>query len=65
MSTLPGLLTDHGSRDAVATDRSGHRPDTLPDGVVRARDVQDVVETLRWASAHRTPVVTRGGGPRR
>lgn len=59
---LPGLLTDHDSRDAVATDRSGHRPATLPDGVVRARDVQDVVEVLRWATAHRTPVVTRGGG---
>jgi glycolate oxidase len=59
---LPGLLTDTASRDAVATDRSGHRPATLPDGVVRARDVQDVVDTLRWATAHRTPVVTRGGG---
>ncbi|PRY13530.1 FAD-binding oxidoreductase [Kineococcus rhizosphaerae] len=56
------LLEDRAAREAVATDRSGHRPDTLPDAVVRARNVDDVVETLRWASAHRTPVVTRGAG---
>ena len=56
------LFTDEGSRRAVATDRSGHLPATLPDGVVRAATVDDVVETLRWATEHRTPVVTRGAG---
>jgi glycolate oxidase len=56
------LFTDEESRRAVATDRSGHRPATLPDGVVRAATVDDVVETLRWATEHRTPVVTRGAG---
>ncbi|WP_432542894.1 FAD-binding oxidoreductase [Kineococcus sp. SYSU DK002] len=62
MNPLTGLLTDSASRAAVATDRSGHVPATPPDGVVRARDVEDVVRTLRWASEHRTPVVTRGAG---
>ena len=56
------LFTDEDSRRAVATDRSGHLPATLPDGVVRAATVDDVVETLRWATEHRTPVVTRGAG---
>nr|WP_246314783.1 FAD-linked oxidase C-terminal domain-containing protein [Kineococcus aurantiacus] len=56
------MLEDLAAREAAATDRSGHRPDTLPDGVVRATCVDDVVETLRWASAHRTPVVPRGAG---
>ncbi|WP_380160758.1 FAD-binding oxidoreductase [Kineococcus sp. R86509] len=56
------LFTDEESRRAVATDRSGHRPATLPDGVVRAATVDDVVDTLRWATEHRTPVVTRGAG---
>lgn len=56
------LLTDEGSRRAAATDRSGHRPATLPDAVVRATTVEEVVETLRWATASRTPVVPRGAG---
>ena len=56
------LFTDEDSRRAAATDRSGHLPATLPDGVVRAATVDDVVETLRWATEHRTPVVTRGAG---
>ncbi|WP_432564077.1 FAD-binding oxidoreductase [Kineococcus sp. SYSU DK003] len=56
------LLTDEACRAGVATDRSGHRPATLPDGVVRATTVDDVVETLRWATENRTPVVTRGAG---
>lgn len=47
---------------AVRTDRSGHLPPTLPDAVVRATSVDDVVETLLWATEHRTPVVTRGAG---
>ncbi|NAZ82764.1 FAD-binding protein [Kineococcus sp. R8] len=56
------MRTATADREAVATDRSGHRPATLPDGVVRATSVADVVDTLRWASAHRVPVVPRGAG---
>jgi len=58
----PGLRTALADRQAVATDRSGHRPASLPDAVVRARSVEDVVHTMRWATAHRVPVVPRGAG---
>ncbi|MGI4895438.1 MAG: FAD-binding oxidoreductase, partial [Janthinobacterium lividum] len=58
----PALRTDDASRAAASTDRSGHQPAGLPDGVVRATSVDDVVDTLRWACAHRIPVVTRGAG---
>ncbi|MEJ5945998.1 FAD-linked oxidase C-terminal domain-containing protein [Pseudokineococcus basanitobsidens] len=58
----PAVRTDRASREAVATDWSGHRPAGLPDGVVRARSTEDVVAVLRAASATRTPVVTRGAG---
>ena len=61
-AALPLLLTDDAARAAASTDRSGHRPAGLPDGVVRARSVEDVVATLSWASEHRVPVVTRGAG---
>ena len=57
---------------AVLTDRDvveGYRQDWARDpdagqplAVVRARSVDDVVETLRWASRHRVPVVPRGAG---
>ena len=62
LRTPPLLRTDEATRAAAGTDRSGHRPAGLPDGVVLARDVDDVVETLRWATEHRVPVVTRGAG---
>ncbi|MDT0266637.1 FAD-linked oxidase C-terminal domain-containing protein [Streptomyces sp. DSM 44915] len=62
-ATGPGaLLTDPADRARLATDRSGHRPDGLPLAVVRAGTVDDVVATLRWATAHRVPVVPRGAG---
>ena len=34
----------------------------MPLGLVRAQRAEDVVETLRWASAHAVPVVPRGAG---
>lgn len=50
------------ARTAASTDRSGYTPSTLPDGVVYAESVQDVVETMKLASAHRVPIVPRGAG---
>lgn len=58
----PSILKDLESLERVATDRSGYVPDTRPDGVVVATSIDDVVATLRYASAHRIPVVTRGAG---
>jgi len=46
----------------ASTDRSGFAAASLPDGVVYARSVVDVVETMRLATAHRVPIVTRGTG---
>lgn len=57
-----GVNTDEEARRLVATDRSGYVPSTLPDGVVVATTKQQVIETLRHATAHRIPVVTRGAG---
>ncbi|MDP4688900.1 MAG: FAD-binding protein, partial [Pontimonas sp.] len=58
----PSILRDIQSLERVTTDRSGYTPETLPEGVVVATSVDDVVATLRYASAHRIPVVTRGAG---
>lgn len=57
----PGALTDPAALAAATSDRSG-RPGAEPLAVVRAVDVDHVVEVLRWATSTRTPVVTRGGG---
>jgi glycolate oxidase len=59
---VPQILTDSESLERVATDSSGYRPESLPDGVVIARSIDDVVSTLRYATEHRIPVVTRGAG---
>ncbi|WP_336852192.1 FAD-binding oxidoreductase [Sinomonas albida] len=58
----PRYTSDADARAAAATDRSGYIPPTLPDGVIRARSVDDVVEALRLAHAHAIPVVPRGAG---
>lgn len=58
----PAILRDFESLERVTTDRSGYVPKTRPDGVVVANSIDDVVSTLRYASAHRIPVVTRGAG---
>ncbi|WP_427174583.1 FAD-binding oxidoreductase [Arthrobacter sp. 92] len=50
------------ARSAANTDRSGYTPPTLPDGVVYAESIQDVVEAMKLASAHRVPIVPRGAG---
>jgi glycolate oxidase len=61
-SPQPTILRDAESLDRVATDRSGYRPSALPDGVVVATSVEDVIQTMRYAHEHRIPVVTRGAG---
>lgn len=60
--SIPGMLQDLASLQRVSTDRSGYIPQSLPDGVVVASSIDDVVATLRYASEHGTPVVTRGAG---
>ncbi|MBV1781389.1 FAD-binding protein [Paeniglutamicibacter sp. ABSL32-1] len=54
--------TARGERVRVSTDRSGYLPPSLPDGVVYARCVEEVVHTMELATAHRVPVVPRGAG---
>jgi glycolate oxidase len=48
--------------DATRADKSGHRSASAPLAVVTARSTEDVQATLRIASEHRVPVVTRGAG---
>ncbi|MFC9839595.1 FAD-binding oxidoreductase [Rhodococcus sp. NPDC127530] len=54
--------TDPADLDTVRTDRSGLLPEGIPDLVIRATGVDDVVATLRYASGTATPVVPRGAG---
>lgn len=62
LARFPGVLTGEAERAAIATDRSGYRPPTLPDAVVRATGIDDVVRTMQLATEHRVPVVVRGAG---
>lgn len=62
LTGLPRFTRDPRELELVRTDRSGYVPPTLPDGVVQAESVEDVVETLRTASRHGIPVVPRGAG---
>ncbi|CAH0126157.1 FAD-linked oxidase C-terminal domain-containing protein [Microbacterium sp. Bi121] len=50
------------SLEAARADRSGHRSPGRPIAVVHARTVADVQQTMRIATATRTPVVVRGAG---
>lgn len=47
---------------AMRADKSGHRTAAPPLALVTATSVEQVQQTLRIASAHGTPVVTRGAG---
>lgn len=60
--TTPDILTDLDSIQRVATDRSGYVPPSLPDGVVVAQSIQDVVDTVTYAASQGLSVVTRGAG---
>ncbi|AUI51033.1 FAD-binding oxidoreductase [Arthrobacter crystallopoietes] len=53
---------DYADRAAVNTDRSGFVPQSLPDGVVFAESVEDVVQAVKLAAAHKVPLVPRGAG---
>ncbi|GAB3253869.1 FAD-linked oxidase C-terminal domain-containing protein [Arthrobacter pigmenti] len=52
----------HADRLKASTDRSGYASATLPDGVVFAESAEDVVQTVKFAAANGTPLVTRGAG---
>ncbi|GAB3253973.1 FAD-binding oxidoreductase [Arthrobacter pigmenti] len=54
--------TSYEDRLNASRDRSGYASATLPDGVVFAHSVEDVVRTLQAASANGVSVVTRGAG---
>ncbi|HEY0238959.1 MAG TPA: FAD-linked oxidase C-terminal domain-containing protein [Friedmanniella sp.] len=56
------LRLDLEARTSAATDRSGWVTTDVPDAVVVAATVEDVSAVLRFATATRTPVVTRGAG---
>jgi glycolate oxidase len=56
------VSTTEPDLDAARADRSGRVSETAPLAVVTARTVEDVQETLRFASRHRIPVVPRGAG---
>ncbi len=65
LSALVGRVpVDRGAtaRTHARTDRSGWAPEGLPEAVVRARTVADVVTTVRWAAEHQVPLVPRGAG---
>jgi glycolate oxidase len=59
---LSDWSTDPDRLAAVATDRSGAPDAGLPALVVRARSVAEVQAVARFATAHGTALVTRGGG---
>jgi glycolate oxidase len=56
------VSTDPEERARAAVDRSGYVPDGIPDGVVYAESVDDVVQALRLATRHRVSIVPRGAG---
>lgn len=56
------VVTDTDVVEAYRRDQTHPVVPGAPLGLVRARSVDDVVTTLRWASEHRVPVVPRGGG---
>ncbi|MEV0622115.1 FAD-linked oxidase C-terminal domain-containing protein [Nonomuraea sp. NPDC050404] len=55
------VISDPDVIDSYRQDRLP-LPAGQPLGVVCAKETADVVATLRWASAHRVPVVPRGAG---
>ncbi|MCY0905953.1 FAD-binding oxidoreductase [Arthrobacter sp. H14-L1] len=59
---LRNTSNSEAARSAANTDRSGYTPPTLPDGVVYAESIQDVVEAMKLASELRVPIVPRGAG---
>ena len=59
----PGaLVTDRSVVEGYRRDRADTAVAGQPAALVRAAGVEDVVETLRFATEHRVPVVPRGAG---
>lgn len=56
------LVTDPDRMLAYRRDQSLLTEAGMPLALVRARDTDDVVDTLKWAHRHGVPVVTRGAG---
>ena len=56
------VRTDPESLSAARADKSGHVSPTTPLAVVEATTVEQVQATMRFATAHRIPVVPRGAG---
>ncbi|NLU65534.1 FAD-binding protein [Rhodococcus sp. HNM0563] len=56
------LVTDPDRMLAYRRDQSLLTEAGIPLALVRARDTDDVVETMKWAHRHGVPVVTRGAG---
>ena len=56
------LTTDPDILASFARDQAPLAPAGAPAALVRARRVEDVVATLRFADEHRIPVVTRAAG---
>jgi glycolate oxidase len=56
------LVVDPDVIEGYRFDRSNADRAGAPLAVVRAESTEDVQHTLRWASEHRVPVVTRGAG---
>lgn len=56
------VSTDESALDDARADKSGYVSGGRPLAVIAARTVSDVQSTLRIASEHGTPVVTRGAG---
>jgi glycolate oxidase len=56
------LLTDESMLGAYRQDWARDPEAGMPVGVVRATCTADVQAVLRWATAHRVPVVPRGAG---
>ena len=59
----PGtVITDGDMMEGYRFDRSNAVGAGRPMAVARVSDTAEVQTVLRWASAHRVPVVTRGAG---
>src|ERR671912_17313 len=56
------VRTDPATRENYRFDWARDPAAGTPLAVVRARDVAEVQETMRWAAAHGVPVVPRGAG---
>jgi glycolate oxidase len=54
------VLDDGDVLEAHRHDRATWCPSGMPSVLVRARSVDDVAATLRWANEHRVPVVPQG-----